>query len=82
MKLYQPLKQEVRTYRFLSDYNGRQKAEIIFEFINDEGLKDTGKWDFKECIFNTESSTYTLEDFEFLSLVYKKIKELQVKLIQ
>jgi hypothetical protein len=79
MKLSEPIIQQERKFFFNTD-NQDQEAEIIFEFENQEGLKNTGFWKFKECNFKTSVNKYSyrnkywLEDFEFLSLVYNKIE--------
>jgi hypothetical protein len=69
---------EFRTFLF----NGveGQKAQIIFQFINDTGLKNDGRWDFMQCRFNTVKPLYTLDDWEFLEALNQKIREINKKL--
>lgn len=75
MKLTKQLVEERKTLLFHGEQNG-QKAEITIEFVNDEGLKNTGYWRFIGCNFNPEKIPYTLSDWEFLSAINDKIKEL------
>ena len=75
MKLIKQRTKESRTIFFLGD-DLRQRAEITIEFINDEGLKNTGHWDFVGCRFIPTHIPYTREDWEFLSAINDKIKEL------
>lgn len=87
MELQSPIIEKEIKFFFRTN-NLDQEAEIIFEFENQEGLKKTGFWKFKECNFKTSVDKYTyrnkywLEDFEFLSLVYTKIKTLLKELNQ
>lgn len=75
MKLIKQRTEESRTIFFLEEENN-QKAEITIKFINDEGLKNTVHWDFVSCRFIPTHIPYTREDWEFLSAINDKIKEL------
>jgi len=75
MKLTLQLTTEIKTLLFHGEIRG-QLAEITIKFINTEGLKNTGEWMFVGCKFTPEKIPYTLEDWEFLSAINDKIKEL------
>jgi hypothetical protein len=75
MKLISLRISEIKTLNFMGE-NTRQTAEITIKFINDEGLKKTGFWKFISCKFNTISNPYNLKDWEFISAINDKIKEL------
>lgn len=75
MKLTKQLVEERKTLFFLGEQTC-QKAEITIEFVNDEGLKNTGYWRFIGCNFKPERVPYSLSDWEFLSAINDKIKEL------
>jgi hypothetical protein len=76
MKLIPQIITEKKTLLFLSENSIKQRAEITIQFINDEGLKNTGYWEFVNCNFEPEKIPYTLEDWEFLAAINDKIKSL------
>lgn len=74
MKLTPQIITERKTLFFHGE--GEQRAEITIQFVNDAGLKKTGYWEFVSCKFVPEKLPYSLSDWEFLSAVNDKIKEL------
>ena len=75
MKLSTTKIEQRRSYFFVGN-DLKQTAEIIFEFVNDTGLKNDGVWNFSKCNFYATGAFFKLEDWEFLAAVYEKIKEL------
>jgi hypothetical protein len=75
MKLSPQRTTEIKTILFHGD-DDKQKAEITIQFINDEGLKNTGYWEFVRCKFETETIPYSESDWDFLEAISNKIKEL------
>lgn len=74
MKLTPQIVEEIKTLYFHGD--NKQQAAITIKFVNDEGLKKTGYWEFVKCEFMPENTPYTINDWEFLASIYEKIKEL------
>lgn len=75
MELTSQMIEEEKTLLFTGDVVG-QTARITIRFVNDEGLKKTGYWEFVNCKFTTEKQIYTLSDWEFLEAINKKINKL------
>jgi hypothetical protein len=67
---------ERKTLIFHLENSLKQRAEITIQFINDEGIKNTGYWEFISCNFSPEKIPYTLDDWEFLAAINDKIKSL------
>ena len=66
--------------KFFFHGDNKRKAEIVFQFVNQTGLKNEGVWDFRECRFVPERVFYTLSDWDFLSAINSKIIELNKSL--
>lgn len=75
MKLIPQITSEIKTL-LLQGEEITQKAKITIKFVNNEGLKRTGSWEFVDCKFQPTHIPYTLEDWEFLAAINEKIKEL------
>jgi len=63
---------ETRIYHFedgeLNNYHSRT-AKIYF-------IKTDEEWQFEKCDFKTNAPIYNLKDWQFLSEIYLKIKEI------
>jgi hypothetical protein len=75
MKLLPQRIEETKTLNYFGE-DLAQTAKITIQFVNDEGSKKTGFWEFVKCEYKVPRGVYSKEDFDFLAAINDKIKEL------